>query len=1262
MVKRSLWALILLFTNYTIYAQSVINHVALNKTAQQYAAIENSNYYKALQLAKQKGWAIAFTTKSGTEVQLVGVDELGKPQYLATHNNIIAAATTNANLLWPNGSSGLNLSGASNSIKGKLAIWDGGSVLNTHVEMNGRVLQKDNPTSVSNHATHTSGTMIALGVNPIAKGMAFGAQQLIAYDYNNDVSEMSSEAPNLLLSNHSYGYLAGWYYDGTNWIWEGDINISKTEDYGFGYYDINARMFDSIAYLSPYYLICMSAGNQRNSNGPAVGDAYKYYDSSRNLVSGVRASGISNNDSYGTIAYTQNAKNILDIGAVNGIPLGYNNSNDVVMSNFSGWGPTDDGRIKPDVVADGVNVTSSIATSNTAYATYSGTSMAAPNATGSLYLVQEYYNKLHPNSFMRSSTLKGLAIHTANEAGSFPGPDYQFGWGLLDVKKATDVVTSSFNQQSDTIVESILNNGATYTFNITASGKGPLIATLTWIDPPIAQLPINSAVLNNTTPRLVNDLDMRIKQGNNTYQPWILDPANPANAAKKGDNYLDNVEKIQIDSVIPGKTYTITITNKGNLQRSTQAFSLIVSGIGGSTYCNSASTNNTGTRIDSVAFGGITNKNTSVHSNYSDFTNVTGNIQPNQTIPISIKVNSSDGSSATRKIKVFIDYNNNGSFNDPGEMVATNAVTDNSINGIGGIFTANIATPSGLKIGNYTMMRIVVRDSAATTDSATACGNYANGETQDYRIQFVPPTNDIAVVSVVAPSVGFCANNSQFLVIAIRNNGSVDQTNIPLTATIKNGNTTVASFNAAYPGTIVAGSIENYVFQNPFNSIPGSSYSITATANLATDQDITNNSISANVTIAGMPAAPSGKGEICSGTAYLNVTNSDSASNYFWYILNTAPTAFGGGLTASTSNITSNSTYYLRSGAKASIGPLNKTVLGAGGYNAFAGNYVNITASVPVNIDVAKLYISNPGKITFTVADISNVTSTQYSYTPYASKTIDVYATTPVATPPSGNGQIPDNPADSGAYYYLNLPIPAGNHSIIVNCANNATIYRNNAISNNPYPIWAPYVMGITGNSVQSPNNYQQYYYFFYDTKISTNDCISNMVPIVATTAATPTISLSATSLVSSITNAISYQWYLSGNIIANATASSYTPTKSGSYVVAVTDSLGCTKSSAAYSYVVTAVQNVSNTEIGLKASPNPAKGLFNVSFYLSNKADVSIELISTDGQIAMSKMYSGFSGQFNQQYTVGNMAPETYILKVQANNKIYRTKIVIVQ
>src|SRR5690606_2383827 len=97
-------------------------------------------------------------------------------------------------------------------------------------------------------------------------------------------------------------------------------------------------------------------------------------------------------------------------------------------------GPTDDGRIKPDIAADG---TALLSTSNDGdYGSSTGTSMSSPSVSGALLLLQEHYNDLHPTEFMRSSTVKALVCHTALDDNASIGPDPKFGWGLLDARES----------------------------------------------------------------------------------------------------------------------------------------------------------------------------------------------------------------------------------------------------------------------------------------------------------------------------------------------------------------------------------------------------------------------------------------------------------------------------------------------------------------------------------------------------------------------------------------------------------------------------------------------------------------------------------------------------------------------------------------------------------------------------------------------------------------------------------------------------------
>jgi hypothetical protein len=514
----------------------------------------NKNKAKALELAKEKGWIISKQIEGGNFMELQGVTEDGRPLYYITHN-AAAAATTATDKVYSGGGLGLDLDGTGMTA----GEWDGGDVLTTHVEFNNtgtsRVTDKDGVSSTHYHATHVAGTIMAGGVDAAAKGMAYNAN-LDAYDWTNDESEMAAAAAaGLLISNHSYGYVTGWVWSGTEWYWNGNETISAEEDYYFGFYDDVCAEIDEIANNAPYYLIVKSAGNDQgdwdglSTEHPQDGGA----------------------DGFDCIGHKGNAKNILTVGAVNDMSGGYTVPGAVTLASFSSTGPCDDSRIKPDIVGNGVNVYSTFDGYDTEYSSISGTSMSSPNVTGSLLLLQEHYSETF-GSFMKAATLKALAIHTADECGANEGPDYKFGWGLLNTGNAATVIS---NRYSEAHIEEETYTGTTYTLEVTALGTEPLVATIVWSDP--AGTP-PAASLDPTDIMLVNDLDMTITGTGGPYYPYKLSAASPADAATKGDNDVDNVEKIYIASPTAG-TYTISITHEGSITGATQDFSIIVSGV-----------------------------------------------------------------------------------------------------------------------------------------------------------------------------------------------------------------------------------------------------------------------------------------------------------------------------------------------------------------------------------------------------------------------------------------------------------------------------------------------------------------------------------------------------------------------------------------------------------------------------------------------------------------------------------------------------------
>ena len=1252
-ICRFLFLFISLVYFGSAFSQTRTNTELLKQISVIQAEKERIKYQQLKTLAAKKGWDMIRKDKKGNIIILVDVDAAGQPQYITTESNTIAAATIGTSALWPGGSTGLNLSGSSNSVKDKLAIWDGGKIRNTHVELTGRILQKDVPSGISDHSTHVAGTLIASGVLPQAKGMSFGQQELVAYDFSGAESEMMIEAPNILLSNHSYGTISGWYFNETQNRWEFYGLSGANEDYKFGYYSNQAQLWDSIAYNAPYYLMVKSAGNNRTETGPAVGSAYWRFDAN-NIMSdaGVRPAGISSNNGYDIIATYGTSKNILTVGAVNPIPNGYSKPSDVMMSPFSSWGPTDDGRIKPDVVADGIDVISSIGTADNAYANFSGTSMSTPNAAGSLLLLQEYYAQLHSGIFMRSATLKGLTIHTADEAGLSPGPDYQNGWGLMNMKKAAAVITA--NNTTHLIQENVLANNGTLSIPVIASGNGKISATISWTDPKAVVEPTATA-LNNPTPKLVNDLDIVIKKGATVYKPWILNPANPGADATTGDNILDNVEKVELSNIVPGDSYTIEIKHKGTLARGQQAYSLIASGVGGQPYCSSGATSNAGARIDSVSFANIQNKNAAGCTTYSNFTNLVGNLQPAQTIPLFVRLNSCDASAVDKIVKVFIDANNDGDFTDAGENVLTSGV----ING-NNDYTANLTVPAGLTPGKYSLLRIVMQETSLAAN-VLSCGSYTKGETQDYSILIVTPANDAGVLEITSPLAGECKTTEQYATVRIKNYGSATISNVPVSVVVNQGATTIVTLNGTFTGNITAGTDVEYTFQTPFALLAGTAYNLTATTNLAGDQLSTNNSVTTSFSTGADAAAPTGTANICGTIAVLKST-SVSSSPFNWYnsAVATSPLTTG----ASTSTSTILGTYYLGTGeVNNKLGPANKMVFADGGYNQFSPG-IRFTTLVPSTIKTARLYIGNPGKITFALRELVSYDEATgaYEYYSISSKTINVTATVP--TPPVLGAQNND-PADLGAIYYLGIDIPAAaNYILVISYADGASIFRNNLITTTNYPYTIPGVISITGNSVlqSSTPAPQTYYYYLYNTTVKpTYGCPSPRTAIVATTSAASTISVVGNVLTS--TSAVTYQWYLNGSPISGANSQSYTAIQSGLYKCETSDAKGCGLLSNEINVTVTAVTNVNPAAIGLVVSPNPSiNGEFNIKLETRSKSNLYISVINTIGQKVYDFTIPDFVGQLSKTINPGHLASGIYYLRVQHDKKMYVKKLVITQ
>jgi len=517
---------------------------------------------QALNMAKLKNWPLIIKEK-GSYAELQKVAKNGTPIYYTTFN-VNAAKSTRTNFLNNGGGLGLNLEGQNM----KAHVWDGGLARKTHQEYDGaggnnRFSIGDGTTSTHYHSGHVTGTIIASGVQANAKGMAPKARA-VGYDWNSDESEATTAATNgMLISNHSYGYRS----DGIPDQW-------------FGAYRDDAHDWDAIMYNAPYYLMVVAAGNDGNDNSS-------------------NGAPLDGNSSYDKLSGHATAKNNMVVANAQDASIDANgNLNSVSINSSSSEGPTDDYRIKPDITGNGTSVYSTYVSSDTAYNSITGTSMASPNVAGTLLLLQQHYNNLN-NSFMRAATLKGLALHTADDAGP-SGPDAVYGWGLLNAKAAAEAITNNGTQSL--ISELTLSPGQTYTTTVTAAGAANLIASISWTDP----AGVENSGTNSHTPALVNDLDIRVSNGT-TYYPYKLTSIT-TNA--KADNTVDPYEKVNIANA--SGDYTITITHKGSLSGGSQKYSLIVTGVTTAVSCTATtptglSTSNVSSTSAQVSWSAVAN-------------------------------------------------------------------------------------------------------------------------------------------------------------------------------------------------------------------------------------------------------------------------------------------------------------------------------------------------------------------------------------------------------------------------------------------------------------------------------------------------------------------------------------------------------------------------------------------------------------------------------------------------------------------------------
>jgi hypothetical protein len=398
-------------------------------------------------------------------------------------------------------STGLQYDGTGVSV----AIGDDGEV-GPHIDYQGRLFNHSSGSSGS-HGDHVVGIVGGGGnFDPVASGNARGSDLHIYDNYDNlDDAPVDYNTQGVRITSNSLG-------QGCNSGYNGDAR------------DADILINSKVSLMSVH-----SAGN---SGGTTCGGVPQGFFT---ITGGYKA-----------------GKNVMAVGNV---------TNSDVIASSSSRGPSEDGRIKPEIVAVGTDVYST--QPDNTYAEFTGTSMSCPGVAGTLASLWQAYRETHAGADPWSALMKAAVMNTADDLGN-RGPDFIYGYGRINARRAYRTIANN-----QFFLDSINAFDAKDYFINIPTGTRQLRVMLYWND--YQGSPASSVAL-------VNNLNLYVQEpSGNVIDPWVLNNTPTVAAlntpAVRGVDNINNVEQVTLDSVFSGPCI---ITVEGlNVPQGPQKFALV---------------------------------------------------------------------------------------------------------------------------------------------------------------------------------------------------------------------------------------------------------------------------------------------------------------------------------------------------------------------------------------------------------------------------------------------------------------------------------------------------------------------------------------------------------------------------------------------------------------------------------------------------------------------------------------------------------------
>ncbi len=308
-----------------------------------------------------------------------------------------------------------------------------------------------------------------------------------------------------------------------------------------------------------------------------VDDRANYYDRYYHGREGLTILYANGNDGSqsGTVGAPATAKNAISVGMHQ---ARYSGAPDTIMGSSS-RGPTDDGRIKPDIMAPGGYVrsckaqeaqdTSGSTWSNQWYMEYSGTSMATPNAAGAAAMVREYLTEISQRQEPQGALVKALLILGAEDMGTRNIPNNDEGWGRINLRNTLAPNAGRGIWVDDRSVVSSTGSLKSYSFNVTSANVA-FKTSLVWSDE-------RGSRFSNGA-QLVNDLNLEVEAPDGTIYRGN-DFFNGRSTTGGSWDDLNNAEVVLIDQAASG-IWIVRVRDGGHGGSTSQPYALAVSGVG----------------------------------------------------------------------------------------------------------------------------------------------------------------------------------------------------------------------------------------------------------------------------------------------------------------------------------------------------------------------------------------------------------------------------------------------------------------------------------------------------------------------------------------------------------------------------------------------------------------------------------------------------------------------------------------------------------